>query len=248
MAIYDHLVRVQERRGEILDLPESSATLFHALSCVAYHVKTGPFKVTWVRYGINPLRDPAYRLYQVVIISLRAWDYAEELQKRIVRKSTKYIAKKVGEVPVGVSRAMALPDRLYFGLQLTDLEHPVLAELLAQSEEKYSFKSGWFSVAQLAAVREFVMLKYQRMIGDPGAEKLADVIMADVSSLEQVKQELGGKKQKKPPGEVFDFELLNEVQGILGLDVAPGTEPTEELLDVVTRKACAFSIDRVLGY
>jgi general transcription factor 3C polypeptide 5 (transcription factor C subunit 1) len=248
VAIYDHLVRVKEHRGEILDLPENSAALFHALSCVAYHVKTGPFKVTWVRYGINPLRDPAYRLYQVVIISLRAWDYAEELQKRIVRKSTKYIAKKVGEVPKGMSRTMSLPDRLYFGLQLIDLEHPVLSELLAHSEGQYSFNSGWFTVIQLAGVRDFVMLKYQRMIIEPGAEKLADVIMADISSLEQIKQALEIKRQKKNPGEVFDFELLNEVQGILGLDITPGTEPIEELLEVVTKKACAFSVDRVLGY
>jgi hypothetical protein len=38
---------------------------FHALSCVAYHVKTGPFKVTLGGgvMAINPLRDPAlYRL------------------------------------------------------------------------------------------------------------------------------------------------------------------------------------------
>jgi hypothetical protein len=139
---------------------------------------------------------------------------------------------------------------LYFGLQLIDLEHTrSWAELLAQSEEKYSFKSGGFSVAQLAAVREFVMLKYQRMIGAPGAEKLADVIMADISSLEQVKTGTWRKETKETTGVRYStFELLNEVQGILGLDVAPGTEPIEELLDVVTKKACAFSIDRVLGY
>jgi general transcription factor 3C polypeptide 5 (transcription factor C subunit 1) len=247
VAIYDRLVQVRESRGEILDIPESSAVLFHALSCVAYHVKTGPFKVTWVRYGINPLRDDAYRLYQVVVVSLRAWDYAEELQKRIVRRSTKYIAKKVGEVPVGMSRASALPDRLYFALQLIDLEHAVLGEILGRSERQYSFASGWFANAQIAAVRDFVMLKYQRMILDPAAEAHPDVVMDDIASIEMVRQELGRKKQKRTPGEAFDFEFLNEVQGILGLDGAPGAEPIEELLEVVTRKACALSVDRVLA-
>jgi general transcription factor 3C polypeptide 5 (transcription factor C subunit 1) len=248
LAICDHLVRVQETRGDILELPEISATIFRALSCVAYHIRTGPYRVVWVKYGINPLRDPAYRMYQVVTVSLRSWDYAEELQKRIVRKSTKYISQKVGEVVPGMTWANALPDRLFFALQLCDLEHPLLTDILAQCEPSYSFASGWFRPEQIAAVRDFVMLKYQRMLIDPNAEKIAELIMADISSIEQVRQELAVKKPRKAPGETFDFELLNEVQGILGVDGGPGTEPIDALLEVVTRKACAISIDRVLSY
>ena len=44
LAIYDHLVRTNETRASILDMSEATAGIFHALSCVAYHVKTGPFK------------------------------------------------------------------------------------------------------------------------------------------------------------------------------------------------------------
>jgi general transcription factor 3C polypeptide 5 (transcription factor C subunit 1) len=248
IAIYDHLVRVAEARGDVLELPENGPAIFRALACVAYHIKTGPFKVTWVRYGINPLREPAYRMYQVVVISLREWDYADELEKRIQRRSMKYISKKIGETPAGISRAMALPDRLYFGLQLIDIEHPILAELLARAEPQYSLASGWFTDAQIAAVRDFVRLKYQRMIVDPAAEKAAAVIMADITSFEQLRQELGLKKQKKAAGEAWDFELINEAQAILGLDGAPGTETVEELFGIVTRRSCSFLMDRVLSY
>jgi general transcription factor 3C polypeptide 5 (transcription factor C subunit 1) len=247
VAIYDHLVTVNEQRANILDICGSGIAFFRALSCVAYHIKTGPFKVCWVRYGVNPLLDPSFRMYQVVIISLREWQYAEELQKRMVRKSTRYISKNIRETPIGMSRAWALPDRLYFGLQLIDIDHPVITDLLAQSQDQYSLTSGWFVASQISAVRDFVMLTYQRMMIDPKGEAMAKVLMADITSTEQVKQELGSIRPKKSTGEVFDFELINEVQGILGIYDSSGTETIQDLLDVITRKTCALSIDRALS-
>jgi hypothetical protein len=73
-------------------------------------------------------------MYQLVVISLCELDSAEQLEKRIVRKSTRCIGRKTGGTPLGMSKAMALPERLYFGLQLIDIDHPIVAELLAQSQ------------------------------------------------------------------------------------------------------------------
>jgi general transcription factor 3C polypeptide 5 (transcription factor C subunit 1) len=247
IAIYDHLACVQEQRGSILNLNEASAVLFRSLVCVAYHIKTGPFKLTWVRYGVNPLLHPEYRQYQVVVIFMRHWVYAEEILKRGSRTNPHFISKSVGATPVGISKTDALPDRLYLGIQLTDLDHPLLSDLLQNRNEKYSFDSGWYSPQQIEAVRDFIMLKYQRMVVNPRALANPRVVMADIASIDQLRKELH-EHPKKVPVDQFDFELVNEAQHILGLFDSPTNESIPDLLDVITKKSTSFSLDRILSY
>jgi general transcription factor 3C polypeptide 5 (transcription factor C subunit 1) len=248
LAIYDYLTLHRESRGNILDINEASGSLFHSLVCVAYHIKTGPFKVCWVRYGINPLLSSEYRLYQVVVLSLREWTYAEELSKLISRTNNRYISKKVGSTPIGISKGEVLPDRLFFGLQLVDLDHPLLSEILQESQSQYSFHSGWFTSNQLTAVRDFIMLKYQRLIITPQNSKLGKSIMLDITSVDQLKRELQSIRPKKVAADQFDFELLNDAQQILGIYDSPENETIPELLDVITKKFTAFTLDRVHSY
>jgi general transcription factor 3C polypeptide 5 (transcription factor C subunit 1) len=248
LAIYDHLVTVAETRANVLDINEANASIFHALACVAYHVRTGPFKMCWVRYGINPLLDDRYKMYQVVIVSLREWDYAEDLLRMIENRGCGHgFSKRVGATPIGVSKSDSFPDRLFFGLQLLDLDHPLIGQILAQSQERYSFTSGWFTRQQIDNVRDFLMVKYKRMMTGPDGDRNAAILMADVISLVQIQRELGAAKPKKAVGEVFDFQLMAEVQSILGI-FETTTESLQELADLVTKKACAISVDRVLSY
>jgi hypothetical protein len=202
----------------------------------------------WVKYGINPLLEEQYKMYQVVIISLRDWDYAEDLLRRIERRGPGHgLSKKVGATPIGISQSNALPDRLFFGLQLIDLDHPLITEIIAESQERYSFASGWYTKEQIDNVRDFLMVKYQRMMSDPEGDRHGRIIMADVTSVVQVRRELGVMKPKKTVGEVFDFQLLTEVQGILGIFDST-SETIQELEDLVTRKSCAFSVERILSF
>jgi general transcription factor 3C polypeptide 5 (transcription factor C subunit 1) len=247
LAIYDRLVTVGETRANVLDINEANASIFHALSCVAYHIKTGPFKMCWVKYGINPLLEDRYKMYQVVIVSLREWDYAEDLLALIERRGKSGFSKKVGTTPIGVSRSDSYPERLFFGLQLIDIEHPLVAHILLQSQERYSFTSGWFTKEQIDNIRDFLMVKYQRMMTDPEGDRHARVIMADVTSVVQIQKELGLMKPKKVVGDVFDFQLLTEAQGILGIFDA-NAESIQELEDLVARKSCAVSVNRILSY
>jgi general transcription factor 3C polypeptide 5 (transcription factor C subunit 1) len=247
LAIYDHLSTIQEQRGNILNLNEANATVFRSLVCVAYHVKTGPFKLAWVRYGVNPVLHPEYRQFQVVVIFMRHWVYADEILKRAARPNPRFISKSIGATPPGISKADALPDRLYLGIELVDLDHPVLCDLLQTWNERYSFESGWYSAQQIAAVRDFVMLKYQRMVVNPQAAGLPKLVMADITSIDQVKRELHDHP-KKVPVDQFDFELMNEAQHILGIFDAPATDTIPELVEVITRKSTSLSLDRVHSY
>lgn len=249
LAVYDHLVSVNEQRSNILDIAEASPAIFHALACVAYHVKTGPFKSCWVRYGINPLLKSDYKLYQVVVVSLREWEHADELMKRVTRKRNKYIAKKIGSIPVGVSKAETLPDRLYFGIQIIDIiTHPVLEELLSRSNNEYSFNTGWFSFEQIKSVRDFLVLKYTRMMEMENGESLGNVIMSNIASVQDVTKELGEKTAQRQSGEQFDFEFVNVAQDILGIYDSHGDEGIDELLGAVSQKTCSLVLDRIFSY
>lgn len=251
LAIYDHLVSVSEKRANVLDVGEASPTIFHALACVAYHIKTGPYKMCWVKYGINPLLNENYKMYQIIVVSLRDWSYAEEVVKRAARTTSKYRSKKIGSTPVGISTVQALPDRLYFGIQLIDIvQNPLIEEVLGESNSEYSFSTGWFSQDQISAVRDFIVLKYTRMMTMEGGEQIGDIIMANVTSVSEVRKELSSKRsaKKSTNQEHFDFEFVNEAQGIIGVYDSNGNETVAELLDVVSQKTCCFVIDRMLSY
>jgi hypothetical protein len=53
---------------------------------------------------------------------------------------------------------------------------------------------------------------------------------------------------KKVPTDQFDFELMTEAQLILGMFDSPTRETIPDLLDLVTRKSPALSLDRVHSY
>lgn len=248
LAIYDYLNKTEETRGSVRDLGESTAVIFHSLSAIAYHIKTGPFKMCWVKYGINPLLDSQYRMFQVCVVSLRDWDFADELMKRVNRKSNKYVAKKINTVPVGMSRGMALPDRLYFGVQLCDIEHPLIDNILSEYLPKYTFSTGWFSQSQITDVRDFLLLSYQRMITTEGGETMVKMLMANVATTKDVRNELGTVKPKRERTDLFDYQLLADAQAILGVyDSGGGSESVAELAERMN-KAPAFVMGRHNNY
>lgn len=244
-ALYDAINQREENRGNILEMNEQNPQIFHSLACVAYHIKDGPFQLCWVKYGINPLMSNNYRTLQTVTLSLKFWDYAEQLIKR-TNKSNKYKAKKIKELPLNATKVCALPDRLFFSIQLCDIDEALVKEELENVSDNFSFSSGWYSTKTIEYIRKFILLKLQRLILDTKSVS-PSIIMSDISSWKMVQDELSNKPQTKDE-EGFDFELLTKAQSILELYDTDGNETIGDFIDIISFKTCNVSIERMFSF
>jgi hypothetical protein len=218
--------------GELVRTP-----FFHALTCVAYGVRGGPYRGCWVRYGLNPLRDVALAAYQTIGISLRRWEHRPEVEKRYAHAARPSEAP-IHALPPGVSRADCLPDRLVICYQLADLIHiGVVAEAVAQPKDRYTTAGGWFEPSLLNSIRGVVMLRMERLAsGVP-----ADTATADVHSFTQARallREIIANRELGRPG-AFDEELLLAARACLGLH-DPESPETWKGMKRLTAKYCFF--------
>ena len=241
LAIFDKLSN--NEAFQKLQLNETSTVFFHTLAYVAYYVKNGPFKMCWVRYGVNPIKSNSFAQYQSIVLSLKDWEFAEEITKRIKRR---YIPK-VEVVPPGISSLSTLPNRLFYGVQLCDIKDYFVKELLKTDNIKYSLKSGWYPEDVVVNIRKFCLLKLQRMLNDQSSVH-SDIIMADVSSLADLKKsiELAHPVQKK---QEFDFQFMNEFQTALGVYESSEASSKEEFSSIFGKRFSILSVcDRINTY
>jgi general transcription factor 3C polypeptide 5 (transcription factor C subunit 1) len=241
LSIFDNLSN--NRTFQELQLNESSTIFFHTLAYVAYYIKNGPFKMCWVRYGVNPIKTSAYSEYQSIVLSLKDWEFADEITKRIKRR---YIPK-VETVPPGISSLTSLPNRLFYGVQLCDLKDSFVKDLLKVVRNKYSLKSGWYEEEVIVSIRKFCLLKLQRMLNDQYTLH-PDIIMADISSLSDLKKgiELARPAQKRIE---FDFQLMNEFQTALGMYESSEITSKDDFKSIFTKKFSILSVcDRINSY
>lgn len=246
LAIYDHLIELQ--KVDILEMNQQNPQIFHNLAVVAYHIRNGPFQNCWVRYGVNPVLTNQYALYQTVLLSLKEWQYADEIMQP-TRKSNRLISQKISSLPAGISKITAIPERLVYAFQLFDLSqsnnnNPFLEELLSETEETFSFTSGWYSTNVIDTIRKFALLKLQRMIIDKSKSPL--VIMSDIVSADQIQKELDVYKTKTTTFDSFDFEFLSDAQPHLEHDESASEESLFDLVDIITSKSCSIEFDSIL--
>ncbi|KAH0789849.1 general transcription factor 3C polypeptide 5 [Histomonas meleagridis] len=245
-SLFDQLNQNHETRGNILEFNEQNPQIFHSLAVIAYHIKDGPFQMCWVRYGINPLMTNSYCMLQSIILSLRNWDYAQELIKR-TNRGNKYVSKKIKNLPLNASKANALPDRLFYAYQLCDLNEPLITEELAHQSDSFSFSFGWFKQQSIENIRKFITLKLQRIMLDKKAIS-PTIIMSDITSWDMVQKELDNNKPKIAQEEDFDFELLNQAQSILEIFDVNGKETIDDYIELMTVKTCNISLERIFSY
>ncbi|XP_013201246.2 general transcription factor 3C polypeptide 5 [Amyelois transitella] len=77
------------------------------LPCLAIQMKDGPWKMCWVRYGYDPRKDPASRIYQVVDFRLRTTTSLHTLVQ--TRDKTIHKLKKTDRVR-GTKRRLNLDE------------------------------------------------------------------------------------------------------------------------------------------
>jgi general transcription factor 3C polypeptide 5 (transcription factor C subunit 1) len=108
---------------------------------VGYSFKSGPFRDTLVKYGLDPRADPKYRCYQTFSFQLVAKDKVVAAAKKMRDGKNQWIRSdryKKDEEPSHVfdGKSMTTNGKTW---QVCDIKEPVLAGLLATENLRPEF-------------------------------------------------------------------------------------------------------------
>jgi len=249
LALFDYFASNGISIGGVLQMSEQSPIFFHTLATVAYYIKNGPYKLCWVKYGYNPLNHPKFSLYQAVVLSLKSWEHAPTILKKVPKTSSGYSSKSIENIPKGISKLSVLPNRLFYALQIFDLNDVFIRHITQFPLEKYDFQSGWYSDKTISVIRQFCILKLQRMLDPSLSNQDSSILMADIVTEFDLKKSLEKEKSSVSDNSEYDFVFLNQAQSILNVfDESPSIE-TEDIKLILSKKFSAISVpDRLLTY
>ncbi|KAI4848864.1 hypothetical protein E4T45_06152, partial [Aureobasidium sp. EXF-8846] len=136
----------------------NEALFKEATQYVGYSFKSGPFRDTLVKYGLDPRADPKYRCYQTFSFQLVAKDKVVAAAKKMRDGKNQWIRSdryKKDEEPSHVfdGKSMTTNGKTW---QVCDIKEPVLAGLLATENLRPEFDPvnyGWYLNGTVAKAR-----------------------------------------------------------------------------------------------
>ncbi|KTW29797.1 hypothetical protein T552_01002 [Pneumocystis carinii B80] len=113
-----------------------SVYLKYALAYVAYHWRSGPWRDTYVKYGVDPRTDQKYRFFQTVSFTYRP---SENLDNANLSPQE----KEESNSPIFTGQTLYQQTRIF---QIIDITDCLLVQLLGKIplRAKANFKNGWF--------------------------------------------------------------------------------------------------------
>jgi general transcription factor 3C polypeptide 5 (transcription factor C subunit 1) len=113
-----------------LNDPTIIKSLKQALPTIAYYVTSGPWKMTWIKFGVDPKSDSKYRFYQ-------ALDTRNQFKVGWLRAKPKFTLQKT-EKQMDVFRSHIFDGKDILEstslFQMCDLLDPILKELVDTKE------------------------------------------------------------------------------------------------------------------
>ncbi|KAG9557468.1 hypothetical protein KCU71_g11030, partial [Aureobasidium melanogenum] len=136
----------------------NEALFKEATQYVGYSFKSGPFRDTLVKYGLDPRTDPKYRCYQTFSFQLISKDKVIAAAKKMRDGKNQWIRSdryKKDEEPSHVfdGKSMTTNGKTW---QVCDIKEPVLAGLLATENLRSEFDPvnyGWYLNGTVAKAR-----------------------------------------------------------------------------------------------
>ncbi|KAK7205291.1 RNA polymerase III transcription factor IIIC subunit-domain-containing protein [Myxozyma melibiosi] len=146
----------------------------HLIAYVAYTWKTGPWRTTYTKYGIDPRTDQKYAKYQTEYFRITTKDEEEMISYKKQGWKTSTGSRDDDDqkedngdgssaVPKHVFDGVHLPSGRSF--QLCDISDPVLSELLANSSmrETPTEHDGWYKATTMSKLRRLVRVKLKAL-------------------------------------------------------------------------------------
>lgn len=161
------------RRALINNLPpEASITyLRRALPYTAFYIRTGPWRDTLCRFGVDPRKNPEYGRYQVLQMRIEA----------ILRRQGGWHRSKnpKDHLYTGAESAQEYDNRLF---QLCDISDPLLVPLIGQTSrnECDPIHYGWYPNGTLSKITILLRAKLHQSID---TTTLSDADLASILAL-----------------------------------------------------------------
>ncbi|KAJ3109327.1 tau 95 subunit of transcription factor TFIIIC [Phlyctochytrium bullatum] len=180
--------------------PDADKKFKQVVPFVAYNVTWGPWKDTWVRYGFDPRREPAARVFQVLDLRFLKAPQTLSRGKRLIG------VEEAGDL-VGARRRTVAPvaedaengpnSHVFDGtkwsgialIQVCDITDPEVVALLEKTGRNCiravcDEKDGWFTREMLVTLRNMVRNKILVAQGREG-----EVRPLDLDDLEEQREE-----------------------------------------------------------
>jgi general transcription factor 3C polypeptide 5 (transcription factor C subunit 1) len=156
-----------------------------ALPYVGYRFQAGPFRDAIIRFGLDPRKDPKYRMYQTIYFQLVEREVKDPGAQWIgMRKSTNS-PKKIKRSTDKLShffdgRNVAIDGKIW---QMCDVSDPLLAKMIREAPiaEIFDAKNdGWFCNGSLAKIRavmkvKIIALQTGRVVQDEDFQKALEM-------------------------------------------------------------------------
>ena len=152
-----------------------SGSLRSALSHVAYHFSSGPWKFSWIKFGIDPRMHPKYKWYQVVECkvararharskALQASDYSfttslTDQAVSIESAKSRQVPEYVRDPKSYLLTAEAAVHTARLSYQLIDIEIECMRELIRSTDGNETVctkETGWFSAQDYEQIKFLV--------------------------------------------------------------------------------------------
>ncbi|KAK9321266.1 RNA polymerase III transcription factor IIIC subunit-domain-containing protein [Lipomyces orientalis] len=134
-----------------------------ALPYIAFTWKSGPWRATYTKYGIDPRKDKVYAKYQTEYfrISPKEEEEAKKPGRYALLKDEEDAHEKRADVhvPTHIFDGIHLPAGRSF--QLCDITDPVLADLVQNGGLRVEAdeKDGWYKATTMSKIRRIIRLK-----------------------------------------------------------------------------------------
>jgi general transcription factor 3C polypeptide 5 (transcription factor C subunit 1) len=135
-----------------------------ALPYIGYRFRDGPFKDAIIQFGLDPRKDPKYRMYQTIYFQLAEREvrdpnapWTRTFKPAKTPKRAKRSNDKLSHFFDG--RDVAVDGKIW---QMCDVTDPLLAKLIKEAPISETFDAkndGWFCNGTLAKIRAIMKVK-----------------------------------------------------------------------------------------
>ncbi|KAK9453605.1 RNA polymerase III transcription factor IIIC subunit-domain-containing protein [Dipodascopsis uninucleata] len=231
-----------------------SSHVKYALPYVAFTWKSGPWRATYTKYGIDPRKVPELRIYQTEYFRI------SPKEEEILESNTSRLAKSDVKTEGGedINKSSDFPSYIFDGthlpiarsFQLCDITDPVIVSLLEQSElrDTVDEKDGWYKASTMSKVRRIMRLKLKALWSDLPISQMelskiieeeSDDDMATNAMIIEVDSSNKGKDSVKAVSETSNKSELssNERDMLKAVNEASGsTKGLQQLLGILQQE------------
>lgn len=187
-----------------------------ALQYVGYQFKGGPFRDVVIKFGIDPRKDPKYRIYQTIFFKLYEEEEKGPFRKwHEVRSTTISKRTKLKDLTTHLfdGKSLTLDGKVW---QFCDVTDPFLVQLINNAPVCHEFNSkgdGYFYNGSWAKIRAVMKMKLMAIrIGKTIKDEDFESVLSKVPDIVDNNEKASSKLWVPLPDVKFTDEEIKELE------------------------------------